>query len=195
MKQCTKCKEFKELDQFSKDSKRKDGLQYNCKQCNKSYVEANKEIIAERQRLYREENFEKLSKNQQEWYRNNKERKLATNNAYKKKRRKEDPLFVLKENLSSRLNKAFKGLSKTRTTLDLLGCSIEEAKAHIEDQFQPGMSWDNYRYENWHIDHKVPLSSAKNKEELEKLCHYKNLQPLWTLDNILKGAKIIGVNL
>ena len=51
------------------------------------------------------------------------------------------------------------------------------------------MNWDNHG--EWHIDHKIPLSSAKTEKELIGLCHYTNLQPLWALDNLKKGNKIL----
>jgi hypothetical protein len=50
------------------------------------------------------------------------------------------------------------------------------------------MSWDNYG--EWHIDHIIPLSFAKNEDEIMKLCHYTNLQPLNGIDNIRKSNKI-----
>jgi len=53
------------------------------------------------------------------------------------------------------------------------------------------MSWENYGRNGWHVDHIIPLSSAKTEEEIYKLCHYTNLQPLWEVDNIKKGNKII----
>ena len=53
------------------------------------------------------------------------------------------------------------------------------------------MSWDNYGLYGWHIDHKVPLSLAKTEEELLKLCHFSNLQPLWAKDNLKKGDSIV----
>ena len=61
----------------------------------------------------------------------------------------------------------------------------------MESQFTDGMTWDNWGKYGWHVDHKVPLSSAKTPDELIKLCHYTNLQPLWAKDNLSKGAKII----
>ena len=52
------------------------------------------------------------------------------------------------------------------------------------------MNWINHG--EWHIDHIIPLASAKNEKELIKLCYYRNLQPLWAFDNMSKSAKIIG---
>lgn len=69
----------------------------------------------------------------------------------------------------------------------MLGCDWPTLKAHIESQFTGGMSWG--RFAEIHIDHIVPLSSAKNEQELEALCHYTNLQPLWAKDNQRKGCK------
>mgnify|MGYP003672055855 FL=1 len=60
-------------------------------------------------------------------------------------------------------------------------------KLHIESQFKSEMSWDNYG--KWEIDHKQPLASAKTPEEVLKLNHYTNLQPMWALENRIKGAK------
>ena len=77
-----------------------------------------------------------------------------------------------------------------KSTLDMLGCSIDFLKQYISNKFEKNMSWDNYGLYGWHIDHIIPLSSAKNKEELEKLCHYSNLQPLWAKDNLQKSNKI-----
>jgi hypothetical protein len=62
---------------------------------------------------------------------------------------------------------------------------------YMEKQFQPGMSFDNYGFDGWHIDHIVPLATAKTEEQVAKLNHYTNLQPLWAKDNMSKGAKII----
>jgi hypothetical protein len=78
-------------------------------------------------------------------------------------------------------------LRKNNKTFEILGCTPEFLKYHIEKQFHNGMSWDNRT--EWHIYHKTPLSSAKTEEEIFKLCHYTNLQPLWRYDNLKKGNK------
>lgn len=76
-------------------------------------------------------------------------------------------------------------------TTTLLGCSFEQFKFHIESLFQPGMSWANWTFNGWHLDHIRPISSfdSQNKEELKKVWHYTNLQPIWAKDNLEKGAK------
>jgi hypothetical protein len=52
------------------------------------------------------------------------------------------------------------------------------------------MSWELLG-QHIHIDHIIPLSSAKTDEEIYQLCHYTNLQPLWAFDNLSKGSKIL----
>jgi len=78
------------------------------------------------------------------------------------------------------------GFKKAKATYEILGADYATAAAHLESQFKDGMSWANRS--EWHIDHIIPLASAKNEEELLKLCHYTNLQPLWAMDNLKKGA-------
>ncbi len=48
------------------------------------------------------------------------------------------------------------------------------------------MSWD--KYGQWEVDHIVPLSAAKSLDELVRLCHFTNLQPLWKRENLAKGG-------
>lgn len=80
------------------------------------------------------------------------------------------------------------GYSKRSKTTDLLGCDFKQLKSHLESKFTNGMNWDNYG--KWHIDHIIPIASAKTEDEIVALNHYTNLQPLWAEDNIRKGAKL-----
>jgi hypothetical protein len=75
----------------------------------------------------------------------------------------------------------------------LLGCSPEEARVHIESLFQPGMTWQNYGQNGWHIDHIIPCAmfDLKNSEEAEVCFHWTNLQPLWAKDNLSKRDRYI----
>jgi hypothetical protein len=83
-------------------------------------------------------------------------------------------------------------ITKKNKTFDIVGCNPLQLKEHLEKQFVDGMTWENKG--DWHIDHIIPLSSAKTEDELYKLCHYTNLQPLWAIDNIKKGKKILSNN-
>jgi hypothetical protein len=147
----------------------------NKKENDKKYYLKNKEILLAKHKEYLLKNKESLNK------------KVLI---YEKERRKKDYLFKLTGNLRNRIYKAFKNnnYSKNNKTFLLLGEDIVFIKTFIENKFLTNMTWDNYG--KWHIDHIIPLSSAKTEEELNKLCHYTNLQPLWALDNFKKGNKL-----
>tara|TARA_R110000868_G_scaffold401649_2_gene677268 strand:+ start:6108 stop:6494 length:387 start_codon:yes stop_codon:yes gene_type:complete len=92
---------------------------------------------------------------------------------------------------------AFRSKNKVKIglTLDILGCSIIEFKAHLEAQFEPWMDWDNRGLYNgecdygWDIDHIIPLSTAITEEDIMRLNHYTNLQPLCSYVNrYVKGS-------
>ncbi len=123
------------------------------------------------------------------YYLRNREAIIAKQSKYNKEKRKNDPLFKLSSYMLSRFWKALdsKGYEKDIKSTETLGCSISELKVHLEKQFKDEMSWDNYGA--WHVDHRIPLSSANTKEELCNLNHYNNLQPLWAEDNLLKSDK------
>ena len=84
------------------------------------------------------------------------------------------------------------GAYKSDTTIALLGCTPEQARAHLASQFAPGMSWANRS--KWHIDHIRPCASFDLKDESEqRVCfHYSNLQPMWAADNLSKGSSYQG---
>ena len=192
MKTCNTCKAEKPLSEFNKHIRRKDGLEGQCKSCKKEYREKNKESIHERNKQYRKNNKDKIKEAKRKNYLKNKKRIVKRVYEYEKKRKATDPLFKMTCNLRNRTSKAFKskGYSKNTKTQEMLGVDWEVAKQHIERQFTKGMNWDNYG--EWHIDHDIPLAKANNEEELKKLCHYSNLQPLWAEDNLEKKDKIIG---
>lgn len=71
---------------------------------------------------------------------------------------------------------------------DLVGCTLETFKAHLEAQFQPGMTWENRGYEGWHMDHKIPRCrfDLTDPDQLKECFHYTNFQPLWGKQNLRK---------
>lgn len=114
-------------------------------------------------------------------------------NKHNIKKYHKDPQFKLKCLLRTRIWKVLKeqNVIKDKHSEELVGCSIEQLKEHIEKQFQLNMTWDNYG--QWHIDHIIPCSSFDlTKEDEQKKCfHYTNLQPLWAKDNLKKSNKIL----
>ena len=123
------------------------------------------------------------------YYEDNKEKNRPLRTQYVKKRRDTDPLFKLAMSMRSRMNLFIKRskFNKNARTFKLIGCSPDQLKEHIEKQFKYGMTWKNHG--DWHIDHIKPLSLAKSTEEMNKLFHFSNLQPLWALENIKKSNK------
>lgn len=121
-------------------------------------------------------------------------------NEKQSKRRKEDPLVALRDNLSRCINKALHSLGsrKSDKTIDYLGCSISEFVEHMESQFQEGMTWTNYGRRNtdenlWEIDHIVPIYyGSPDLEQVKKRLHYTNCQPMWATENRAKSNRFIG---
>jgi hypothetical protein len=88
-------------------------------------------------------------------------------------------------------------VDKAPSTKEDLGCSVGFLKQHLEGKFYPNkdtnekMTWANYGVYGWHVDHIKPLSlfDLTDREQLILACHYTNLQPMWSIENIKKGNK------
>ena len=95
--------------------------------------------------------------------------------------------------MRTRLNNFLKEtkMKKTNATFKMVGCTPKFLKEYLEKKFKRGMTWKNHTVHGWHVDHIIPLNSAKTPEAIEKLMHYSNLQPLWATENIRKSNKII----
>ena len=112
---------------------------------------------------------------------------------YLSDRKKSDPIFKLTTNVRSSISNFLRihNMKKTNRTFKIVGCTPNFLKEYLEKQFKPGMTWKNHTIDGWHIDHIIPLSSAKTSKDVEKLMHYTNLQPMWAIENIKKSDKII----
>ena len=108
------------------------------------------------------------------------------------KQRRGRPYERLASVIRARIYDVLKHGYKSDRTENLIGISIKELKTYLESQFKEGMTWENYGFYGWHIDHIKPLSSfdLNNPEEQKKAFHFTNLQPLWAKDNLKKHAKI-----
>lgn len=214
MKLCSVCKNEKPLIDFPNNSKAKDGKYQYCRQCsnaknkewrskntekNKATVKrwkaSNKERVKEYKRsrkltekekegkkIYAEKNSEKIKEYQRDYKRKNR----VILNAKEKLRKENDPVYRAICNIRTRVSDLCSAIGSDRklSATKSIGLTRGEFKSHIESMFVDGMAWSNYG--DWHIDHIKPLSIAKTEEEVMKLNHYTNLQPLWWYDNIKK---------
>jgi hypothetical protein len=161
---------------------------------NSEYTLNNRKTISERKKRYYLENGEKLRENKRKYYLENKERLNKQSVMRVNKRKNDDKLFKLKTNIRGLINCSIKlsGYRKLSKTQNILGCTFEEFKIYLESKFESWMNWNNYGNWNgepkeidtaWDIDHIIPLSSATTEEEIIKLNHYTNLQPLCSYIN------------
>lgn len=206
MKKCSTCKIEKDIINFTKDKRKKDGLKINCIECCKvlynNYREKNYQKERERSKKYNREkrviNKEETKIYKKEYFQKNKE--IITIKRREKYNMNKD---IINKNRSSNITKRLNntignlirtylksnGFYKKSRTYKILGCSPLKLKIYLESRFENWMTWDNYGKYNselcygWDIDHIIPISSAKTEEEILKLNHYTNLQPLCSYTN------------
>jgi hypothetical protein len=159
------------------------------KQCKKEYRLNNKEKQRQYEKKWYLNNKEKVNQKCKQWRLNNKKHIREYNNKYERERKKTDLNYKLIKNMRTRIWFALKRKYKSKSTIKLLGCSIEECWQHLESKFQPGMTKENHGL--WHVDHIRPCASFDLTDpEQQKICfHYTNLEPMWAIDNLKKGAK------
>lgn len=143
----------------------------------KKYYDANREKRIEASKRYRLNNIEKYRGFRREQYSKSKDYRIS---------------MLLRRRLFGEMKKA--SAKKSKTTFDLLGCTISEFKKYIESIFLPGMSWENHSIHGWHLDHIRPCCSfdLSDPEQQKKCFHFSNFQPLWAKDNLKKARKIIS---
>lgn len=170
----------KEYYKKNKSKRQQQGIQY--------YKENREEILEKKKSDSSRKEYAKI------YYQQNKEQRLEYTKIYKSKseskerqcylkkiKKQKDINFRLHENLRSRLSNALKGRVKN-TTIEELGCSIEEFKLHLEKLFDENMNWENYG-SYWEIDHIQPLSKGGS-------FHYTNTQPMHFSENRSKGNRV-----
>ena len=155
-----------------------------------NYVILNKDKCVTTGKKYYIDNKIDILQKMQAYYVVNKEEILTQHAKYKYNKRRTDPFFKLNDNIRSLISNTFrkKKIKKNDKSEQILGCTFEEFKIHLEKQFDVKMSWDN-QGTYWHMDHIKPISLATNERELIELNHYTNFQPLEKYENIKKRNK------
>jgi hypothetical protein len=152
----------------------------------REYRIKNADAIRERRKLYRAKNAEKIKLAKQKYGIENRD-KISKALA---KRRAGNPIVRLANSMRRSIRRYLDaGQKGEMSSFEIIGCSKDDLRKHLESKFKDGMTWENYG-KHWHIDHIVPLISAKSPEEVKKLCHWTNLQPLTAFENISKGSKM-----
>lgn len=193
MNTCTKCHLEKDRNEFGLRKNKPKGITSWCKQCHNDYKSL-KNFKAETVgvKICRDCKLEKSILLFFHIKRNKDGRDIrckSCENKRKLKILKNNPRIRITENLRKRTRDVLKGISKSKPTLSLIGCSKEELVTYLESMFTDGMAWENYG--EWQIDHVKPCSlfNLTDKLEQEKCFHYTNLQPLWAIDNKKKHNK------
>jgi len=213
-KKCRICGEMKEIVEFHKKKGTIDGVRNECKECVKDIQKKYKEApgFKENRKDYDKDRYSEIKdeilKHKKEYYKNNREeilkqkseyRKLPENrertNSYNtnyrvehkdkfyKYRRNHPHIIAWRTILYSTLNRL--GTYKQGHTIDMLGYTAIELKHHIENQFQPGMTWKNYG--EWHIDHIKGVINFESDADVKIVCALDNLRPLWATTREIDG--------
>ena len=155
----------------------------------RAYYLAHRDEEVRRAREWVKKNPKKRAAISSRYYQSHLVKMRKLHREYKARCRKSDPIYRMRENVRRRIRHAITRLQlkKTRRTPAFLGCDFDTLRRHLESKFKPGMMWENYG--QWHIDHIIPLADGKTKQQIEKLCHYTNLAPLWARENLQKGKK------
>lgn len=225
MKVCTQCKLLQSLEHFPNCKTGQHGKSAKCKNCDKinqknRYLK-NREIRIQKSKEYKIKNKERNAKvdrarylkqreaklvyqkkqrlNKPEYMKKyrikNKEKIRLTSNIWAKNKYHTDLSYRLRNILQKRIVANIRGYYKSQSTIDLLGCSIEEFKKYLESQFYKDsrITWETYGPKGWHIDHILPCASFDLTDPAQqKICfHYTNMQPLWWDKNIAKSDSIL----
>jgi hypothetical protein len=183
---CSQCNLDKNLTEFNVSSRNKTGYRCECRECQKKIYSTKSDYYKQKRKERYKKNSNKELDQNKKYYIQNKEKIIKQ----KSEKIKNNINLRIISNLRSRISLFVKTkkIHKDNQMKVILGIDLEMFKKHIENQFQPNMSWENYG--KWHIDHIIPLNSVKSENDLYRLCHYTNLQPLWAHDNLSKGCKI-----
>ena len=217
---CRKCGLVKDVTKFVPDKRVKTGYTNSCLSCRDvyrkkyhqehrdkvltqltAYYTNNKASLQAKNKQYNLVNKEALTLKKRDYTARTKDEKAAYDKIYREKnkakvrlRKQIDPNYKLRYYFTHRILDALRGKTKSAPTMQLLGCSIPEFRQFIALKFKDGMTWENRGLFTWHLEHILPCASfdLSNPEQQKKCFHYTNYQPLWALDNLRKGSKVIS---
>lgn len=197
-KKCSKCGETKMLAEYYKKKDGKLGVTARCIECSRvdqtEYRTAHADEHRKRNAEWRKLNPDGAAELRDRWRRNNPE-KSRENDRNSRRKIRSFPRGKLNSAVSVGISSSlFRGSKSGRKWEILVGYSIDDLMAHLEKQFEPGMTWENYGRKGWHVDHIIPLAAhnyeTPEDEDFRRAWSLRNLRPLWWIENIKKGAKL-----
>ena len=202
-KVCRKCGEEKHLAEFYKRVERgRTTYRSHCKTCIRAYDLTRVELNYLRGVEYRNKNKDRIAKSKKAYSEANREKELENKRRYnrenrarlsreKTKRRHENWNLRISNSLRGSLRKLLVGEIRKVSAVRDLGCDLPFLKRHLEKQFDPFMTWENYG-EYWHVDHIYPMAAANLsvQSELLAVINWRNLQPLEASKNCSKRDKV-----
>lgn len=208
-KYCCRCTHTKPLAEFGTDNQKADGKTTYCLPCRRQITRASDAKRRDKRLAYNTVHKARRDAQMREWLAGNKERVAASkkrwcevhkerhraNTRAAMSRKRATAKGKLENNISRAISRGVKkGSKRGRRAFDLLGFSVDDLRHHLEQQFKPGMTWENYG--RWHIDHVVPLAhhvyETPDDEGFSRAWALSNLQPLWAAENVSKGARYCG---
>jgi hypothetical protein len=152
--------------------------------------ENSREKFLARERTYRAKKRERLREYSREWRARNRNRAREISQANQARAREKHPeRFIMRNAITHMLRGT--GITPNCRSQKYIGCTPAFLRNHLEEQFLPGMTWENYG-SYWHVDHIVPLAwwDIENiPEHIFYASHYSNLRPLPGIENASKGAR------
>jgi TPP-dependent indolepyruvate ferredoxin oxidoreductase alpha subunit len=184
------CKSFQSAWKFNKHKNSPTGLGQTCRYCCKINYRLNRDKRLQQKREYWIKNKERLVPLKKLNYQKHRTWIIAQKSEYGRQRRKNDPLYEFSQKIRGLIGISLRNqyTKKATRTENILGCSFEILQKHFESLFYEGMSWNNKGI-LWEIDHSIPVSAGRNKQEVLLLNHHKNLRPLLVLENRQKSDK------
>lgn len=210
-KVCGGCRMGKPFSEFNKSSRSRHGLHNHCRDCQRlskrRYYLANMEkeksksaargkdhaVRAAAKARYAADHAYRASELEKNRVRRRTPDAREKANAARARLVDRSPTAKLAIYSRIRVRKALQGVARSASTMALIGCDADALRLHMERQFKPGMSWDNYGYRGWHVDHIRPCASfdLTDPDQQQECFHYTNLRPEWRYDNQSKGSKLL----
>lgn len=203
LKKCSRCKKNKSLATFCKSKTGKYGRHCYCRECLKEYHREHRTKYPEKHQQWQDawnhsepgkracNRYDATHREQRRAYHKRHQAEARGRiSAYRLNKLHTDPEYYFKQRIRQCIRDSVGrlGLKKSKRTENIVGLSFSDFKKYLLETWE-----NNYGYtwagEPYHIDHIIPLATAKTENDVIKLCHYTNLQMLTPEDNRKKGCK------